>query len=107
MIRLLLALPVLVILVAFALSNQQVVRLGLWPTDIQVDAPLSIAVLVAAGVFFIMGALMTWTASLSAAGRARRAERTVRHLETQAAAQRAQPTARAGTGLVTLPPPGA
>ena len=58
--RILLAAPVLLILVIFALSNRQVVQLGLWPTDIMVDAPLSITVLVAAGLFFIGGALMTW-----------------------------------------------
>ena len=104
MIRLLLALPVLVILVAFALSNQQVVRIGIWPTDILIDVPLSIAVLVAAGLFFILGALMTWGGSLSQAGRARRAERTVRHLETQVAAHRARPP---GTTAAALPPPGA
>ena len=97
--RVLLAIPLIVILVAFALSNQQVVHLGLWPTDIVIDLPLSVAVLVAAGVFFLVGGFMTWTTALAARARARSAERTVRQLEAQIEALRARP----GT-LPLLPP---
>ena len=105
--RVLIAIPLLVILVAFALSNQQVVRLGLWPTDILVDMPLSVAVLVAAGVFFVVGGFMTWTTALAARNRARNAERTVRQLEAQVEAQReAQREAMRArpSGLTMLPP---
>ncbi len=108
--RILLAVPVLIILVAFALSNRQVVQLGLWPTDIMIDAPLSITILVAAGLFFIVGALMTWGAGVLTASRARQAERTVRQLEAEVRALRAQPRSAqprtAGT-VMALPPPGA
>ena len=101
--RFLLMLPVLVVLVAFALSNQQVVSLGLWPTDIVVDLPLSITVLLAAALFFIAGAAMTWGAHLTLSGRARRAERVVQQLEAQIQALRARPRNSASL----LPPPGA
>ena len=97
--RVLVAIPLLVLLIAFALSNQQPVRLGLWPTDILVDMPLSVAVLVAAGVFFVVGGFMTWTSALAAQARARDAERTVRQLEAQVQAMRARPS-----GLPMLPP---
>lgn len=96
--RILIAIPLLVLLVAFALSNQQLVRLGLWPTDILVDMPLSVAVLIAAGVFFIVGGFMTWATALAARARARRAERQVRQLEAQIEALRARP------GVPLLPP---
>ena len=96
--RVLIAIPLLVLLVAFALSNQQVVRLGLWPTDILIDMPLSVAVLVAAGIFFVVGGFMTWTSALAARARARDAERTVRQLEAQLDAMRARPS------LPMLPP---
>lgn len=107
--RLLLVVPVLIVLVAFALSNRQVVQLGLWPTDIVIDAPLSITILVAAGLFFIIGALMTWGAGLVTASRARHAERTVRQLEAEVRALRAQPrsTAASASSAMALPPPGA
>ncbi len=101
--RFLLALPVLIVLVAFALSNRQVVRLGLWPTDILVDLPLSVPVLVAAGLFFVAGAAMTWGSTLANGSRARRAERAVRQLEAQIQAMRSRPGNTAGL----LPPPGA
>lgn len=89
--RVLIAIPLLVALVAFALSNQQTVRLGLWPTDVLIDMPLSVAVLVAAGVFFVVGGFMTWTTAVAARARARTAERTVRQLEAQIDALRARP----------------
>jgi len=113
--RVLLAIPLLLILVLFALSNRQVVPLGLWPTDILVYAPLSIAVLIAAGLFFIAGAFMTWGNSLTMRSRARRAERAVRQLEAQVQAMNSRPIldpARrspvgAAGNAVALPPPGA
>ena len=112
--RVLLAIPLLVILVVFALSNRQVVPLGLWPTDILVYAPLSIAVLIAAGLFFIAGAFMTWGDSLAMRSRARRAERAVRQLEAQVQTMKARPVSDparripvgAGGTAVALPPPG-
>lgn len=104
--RFLLAVPVLIILVAFALSNRQVVQLGLWPTDIVVNAPLSITILMASGLFFIVGALMTWGVGVVTASRARHAERTVRQLEAEVRALRARPGSAAGTAMA-LPPPGA
>ena len=55
--RVLLAAPLLFILVLFALSNKQAVDLGLWPTDIQIELPVSLAVLGIAGLFFLFGAL--------------------------------------------------
>lgn len=88
--RILIAIPLLVVLVAFALSNQQTVHVGLWPTDIVLDMPLSVAVLVAAGVFFVVGGFMTWATVLSARARARRAERLVRQLEAQVESLRAR-----------------
>lgn len=90
MIRILISIPILIVLVAFALSNQQPVRIGLWPTDILVDVPLSVAVLVAAGIFFVVGAFMTWTGAVVSRSRARRAERQVRELRAQVASLRDQ-----------------
>ncbi len=103
--RVLLAAPVLIVLVVFALSNRQVVQLGLWPTDIMIDLPLSITVLIAAGLFFIAGALMTWGASVAMRGRARRAERTVRQLEAEVQALKSRRSV--GGSAMALPPPGA
>ena len=81
--RILIAIPCLILLIAFALSNQGAVRLGLWPTDVQLDVPLSVAVLAAAGLFFVVGAMMTWSGSFALRARARRAEASVRRLEAQ------------------------
>ena len=89
--RFLIAVPVLLLLVLFALSNKQMVQLGLWPTDISVEAPLSVAVLVGAGVFFVAGALMTWGGTLALRGRARRAEMAVTQLQAQLRAMKARP----------------
>ncbi len=55
--------------------------LGLWPTDYSIDVPLSVAILVALGVGFLLGALVVWFSALTHRRRARRAERKVRLLE--------------------------
>lgn len=83
MIRALIFAPLLFLLVLFALSNPQPVHLGLWPTDFFIDIPLSITVLLAMAVAFVLGALLLWLAALGARLRARRAEHAVRMLEAQ------------------------
>lgn len=112
MIRILISIPLLIVLIAFALSNQQSVRLGLWPTDIQVDVPLSVAVLIAAAIFFVVGAFLTWTSAVAMRARARRAERQVRDLRSQLEAmrqmqldaQRSELQRSEGRSMALLPP---
>jgi putative membrane protein len=86
-------------LVLFALSNTEVVRLGLWPTDYGIDVHLSIAILVAMAIAFLLGALVVWLSALSQRRRARRAERTVRLLEAQIATLQAR-----SASPMSLPP---
>jgi len=86
-------------LVLFALSNTEMVRLGLWPTDLSIDVQLSLAILIAMAIAFVLGALVVWISELSLRRRARRAERTVRLLE----AQIEELKARVGRPL-SLPP---
>ncbi len=97
--RILLAIPLIFILIVFALSNKQVVDLGLWPTDIQIELPVSIAVLGIAGLFFLFGALVAWGGTLVERNRRHRAEATIRQLEAQLAAT------RAGRPALSLAPP--
>ncbi len=80
-------------LVLFALSNTEVVRLGLWPTDYGLEVHLSLAILVAMAIAFLLGALVVWLSELSQRRRARRAERTVRLLEAQVQELKSRPTA--------------
>jgi putative membrane protein len=70
-------------LVLFALSNTEIVRLGFWPTDYGVDVHVSLAILVAMAIAFLVGALVVWISELGQRRRARQAERTVRLLEAQ------------------------
>ncbi|HEY1413701.1 MAG TPA: lipopolysaccharide assembly protein LapA domain-containing protein [Rhodopila sp.] len=86
-------------LVLFALSNTEVVRLGLWPTDYGLEVHLSLAILVAMAIAFLLGAVVVWTSELSQRRRARRAERAVRQLEAQIEALQARPAAH-----MSLPP---
>jgi lipopolysaccharide assembly protein A len=81
--RLLIALPLLLLLVLFALSNREPVRLGLWPTDYSLVVPLSLAVLGGMAVAFLVGGLLVWVSALAQRRRARRAEQTVQLLEAQ------------------------
>ncbi len=70
-------------LVLFALSNTEIVRLGIWPTDYTLEVHLSLAILIAMAVAFLLGAMVVWMSELSQRRRARRAERAVRMLEAQ------------------------
>ncbi|MDE2006108.1 MAG: DUF1049 domain-containing protein [Rhodospirillales bacterium] len=87
--RWLLAAPFLLLLVLFALSNRAPVALGLWPTGISVTLPVSIAILLAAALGFLAGALIAWIGGHPHRSRARRAEARLRALE--AAAPKATP----------------
>ena len=88
--RLLIAAPFLVLLVLFALTNRAVVSLGLWPTGLHLEAPLSLVVLGAAGVAFLAGAVVVWVNELAQRRRARRAEAMVRRLEEEVEILRAR-----------------
>jgi uncharacterized integral membrane protein len=92
MVRTLLLMPFLIVLVAFALSNPQPVQLKIWPLDFYtIEAPLSIAILLAGGVFFFLGALFVWFGSVAARGRAGRAERRAAALEAELKAHLSPP----------------
>jgi uncharacterized integral membrane protein len=86
-------------LVLFALSNTEIVGLGLWPMDYRIEVHLSLAILVAMAIAFLLGALVVWMSELSQRRRARRAERTIRLLEAQIDALQARIPAS-----VSLPP---
>ncbi len=90
--------PFILVLVVFALSNQQPVSLGFWPTDLTWQLPISLAVLGASAVFFVLGALVVGMNSVAQRRRARRAERRVRALEEQLETMRPRPVAGHGPG---------
>src|ERR1700722_269632 len=89
-VRLVIVIPLLLLLVLFALSNTAALRLGLWPTDYTIDLPASIVILGAMAVAFLTGAFLVWVSELGQRRRARQAEHTVRLLETQVQALKAQ-----------------
>lgn len=83
--RLIIGVPLLILVVLFALSNTQPARLGLWPTDLQLEVPLSVAVLVAMAIAFLVGGMIVWIGSLGHRRRMRETEHTIRLLEAQIA----------------------
>lgn len=82
--------PLLVLLVLFALSNMQEVELRLWPFDLAWLAPLSVAVLMLSALGFLLGAAMTWAAHLPARRRARQLEQAAKLLEAELATYKAR-----------------
>lgn len=81
--RLLIALPFLLVLAVFALSNPVPIRLGFWPTDYSLELPLSLAILGGMAIAFLAGGALVWLSALGQRRRARRAEQAVRLLEAQ------------------------
>lgn len=89
-VRIIIGLPILAVLISFALSNRAPVQLGLWPSDVTIELPLSLAVLAAAGLTFLIGGLVVWMTELPQRGRARRAEHALRLLEEEVKTLRAR-----------------
>jgi putative membrane protein len=74
--------PLLLLMVVFALSNREPVPLGLFPLGrLPFEVPLSVVVLAAMGLGFFLGGLRVWFSALRHRRAARRAEETVRLLE--------------------------
>ncbi len=89
MLRLILLLPVVIVIVLFALTNRAPVQLGLWPTDLSIEVPVAFAVLGGMGIAFLIGAIVLWFSLVGARGRARRAERQRDLLDAQVATLKA------------------
>jgi uncharacterized integral membrane protein len=80
--RLIVGVPLLLLMVVFALSNTEPVALRLFPFgELPFDVPLSVAILGALGLGFFLGGLRLWTTALGHRRAARRAEEAVRLLE--------------------------
>jgi uncharacterized integral membrane protein len=94
----LIAIPVLIVLALFAVSNRQPVTVGFWPTDFSIMVPLAGAVLAVAAFTFLVGGFIVWVTDLRVRRRARRAEARVEVLEEEVRALRARLPR-------TLPPP--
>lgn len=99
----LLALPVSLLAVLFAVANRHDLRLDLWPLPWSVEVPAYLAVLVPLVAGLVLGAVFAWMGGHSARMAARYHRRRAESLERQlAAAGTAQPAPEA---LAQLPPP--
>ncbi len=87
--RLLISIPLLLLLVAFALSNTQPARLALWPTDLALELPLSLAMLAGMAVAFLAGGAVVWVGEFTRRRQARGADHRIKLLEAQIAELRA------------------
>ncbi len=100
--RFVLIAPALLVLVLFVVTNRAPVRLGLWPTDYTFSLPLSVLVLGAAGLAFLVGGLLVWFGTLRLRRELRRAADQIRGLEERVQALKALPS-----NNPVLPPPNA
>jgi lipopolysaccharide assembly protein A len=74
--------PLLLLMVVFALSNSEPVPLSLFPLGrLPFEVPLSVVILAAMGLGFLLGGLRLWFTALHHRRAARRAEAAVRLLE--------------------------
>jgi len=80
----------LLLLVLFAISNPMPVPLQLWPFDLSWEVPLAGAVLGAAALAFLLGALLAWGSALHFRRRANKMQRAAQLLEAELAEMRAR-----------------
>ncbi|CAA7611862.1 LapA family protein [Magnetospirillum sp. UT-4] len=88
----LLALPVAVVVVTFAVANRHDVRLDFWPLPWVLDLPVYLAVLGALAIGLAAGVLLAWAGGHGARARARTEKRRAESLERQLAAAQAPVT---------------
>lgn len=86
----LLALPVTVVLLVFALNNRVMVDVNLWPFPYAVPAWLSVVALAALGAGFILGLMAAYIGSRRWRRKARQAERRLKLVEQELASTQAQ-----------------
>lgn len=89
------ALVVGIAVVLFAISNRQIVDIGLWPLDGFISVPLYVAVLVFGLVAFILGGIVSWLSSAPARRVSRRRQRRIDELEKRIAQMEQKERARA------------
>jgi uncharacterized integral membrane protein len=95
--RWIVGIPLLLLMVLFALSNRDPVQLGLFPLGrLPFEMPLSVVILAAMGVGFFLGGLRVWFTALRHRRAARRAEAAMRLLEAKHQELKAH---EAGSGL--------
>jgi lipopolysaccharide assembly protein A len=88
--RLIIALPFLLVLVIFVLSNREPVTIGFWPMEARWDMPVSVVLLIAAAIALVVGAFMVWISELRQRRRAHHAEAEARRLKAQVVELQAQ-----------------
>jgi len=74
---------VAVLLILFAVSNREVVSVGLWPLPVTVGLPLYIVVLGTLVIGFVAGQVVTWIAGWRWRREARRSRERIATLEAQ------------------------
>jgi uncharacterized integral membrane protein len=82
--------PIAALLALFAISNREMVSLGLWPLPFLIDLPLYLLVLAALLLGFVIGEFAAWLSGWRWRREARRCARRVAALERELAATQAQ-----------------
>lgn len=82
---LLIGLPLMVVIVLFAISNRDPVTLSIWPLAAERQAPLYLVILIVALAGFIVGSVFTWVLGIGARLRARRDRRKLEGLSREQA----------------------
>ena len=87
----------------FAVSNRDIVALGLWPLPFAIDAPLYLLVFMVLLIGFVVGALAVWIGGRQRRRALRRCRRRVDALERELAATQSHLEPPAGPASAALP----
>ena len=81
-------LPLLIVVVVFAVTNRHLVAFDFWPFSLEVAVPAFLPVLVSALIGFLVGGFIAWVSAGRSRSRARNAERDAEHLRLELARAR-------------------
>jgi uncharacterized integral membrane protein len=88
---------VAVVLIVFAVSNREIVSVGLWPLPAQVELPLYLLVLGTLLAGFVVGELVAWIGGRRWRREARRSRNRIAMLEREVEAARAGAGSHSGS----------
>ena len=103
----LIAVPLLVAVPLFAISNLNTVGLTIWPLPFVIQVPVFVVALVGLAIGFFAGGIVAWFSAGRARARARSAERAVRtrDIEIEELRRKVQDAERANAALQAEVPP--
>lgn len=73
--------PLLVVVIVFAISNSQEISISLWPLPFMIEMPFYLSILIVGFVFFLFGGMIAWLPHVGVRHKLKITQKRVKDLE--------------------------